>query len=395
MGMEVDDPKDRLSLAEAQYAATSTIFGSNDPVEILNALINFSGRPFTYAHLGLLGPEADILNDHRRPRRKRRPRRALSAAAGRVSRLRDARSGRGTRHPGRQRRPAAESARARVGYVARHGVAADHSAGGVAAADRLESLFENPTPVTLSQETLRAMRNLGNQIAVVFENQSLLRDTAATLEEVQTLYDINRAIIGALDPLDVLRVLRSYLAQNAVSIIHAVVERTGGGESVVVRHIISATGEQTVELPIENVKRAADMFGEGELTGVDPRRRHRQRPSQYAAARAAEFGAGAELYRHPRPRAQHDSRRDRHCFRVAGRPSTAGRGACTTPLPTRSASCCKINACCKMPSSPLFNWRSRCASCRRSTSFPPGLAPSRRRRTCSITSPSVSSMRST
>ena len=48
------------------------------------------------------------------------------------------------------------------------------------------------------------MRNLGDQIAVVFENQSLLRSTATTLDEVQTLYDINQAMLGALDPLAIL-----------------------------------------------------------------------------------------------------------------------------------------------------------------------------------------------
>ncbi len=267
MGMEVDDPKDRLSLAEAQYAATSTIFGSNDPVEILNALINFSGRPFAYAHMGLLDPETNTLT---------------------VIAVRDEKGvhdahfqRRLDEYPGYEMLEAVEVLD--IPDVTADPLLSDHERELVESrgmesllliplvvSRRLSGLvaFENPTPVTLSQETLRAMRNLGNQIAVVFENQSLLRDTASTLEEVQTLYDINRAIIGALDPLDVLRVLRSYLAQNAVSIIHAVVERAGGAESVVVRHIISSAGEQTVELPIENVKRAADMFGEGESTGV-------------------------------------------------------------------------------------------------------------------------------
>ncbi len=267
MGMEIDDPKNRLSLAEAQYAATSTIFGSNDPVEILNALINFSGRPFAYAHLGLLDPETNVLTVI-----------AVRDEKG----VHDAHFQRHLdEYPGYEMLEAVEvldipdvtadpllSAHERELIMSRGMeslliiplVVSRRFSGLVA--------FENPTPVTLSQEILRAMRNLGNQIAVVFENQSLLRDTASTLEEVQTLYDINRAIIGALDPLDVLRVLRSYLAQTAVSIIHAVVERAGGAESVVVRHIISATGEQSVELPIENVKRAADLFDKGESTGV-------------------------------------------------------------------------------------------------------------------------------
>ena len=69
------------------------------------------------------------------------------------------------------------------------------------------------------------MRNLGDQIAVVFENESLLRSTATTLDEVQTLYNINRAMLSALDPLGVLRALRNHMAQDAYMILRVVVER--------------------------------------------------------------------------------------------------------------------------------------------------------------------------
>ena len=124
--------------------------------------------------------------------------------------------------------------------------------------------------MTLSQETLRAMRNLGDQIAVVFENQSLLRSTASTLQEVQGLYNINRAMLSALDPLDVLRVLRDNLAQESASITHAVVERLpdSSAETITIRHIVTSTLEQAVDIPLTGMRKAVDAFGEAEQTEV-------------------------------------------------------------------------------------------------------------------------------
>ncbi len=54
--MEVDERREQLELAEAQHEASSTIFGSNDPVEILNALVSFGGKAFAEAHLGCWTP---------------------------------------------------------------------------------------------------------------------------------------------------------------------------------------------------------------------------------------------------------------------------------------------------------------------------------------------------
>src|SRR5690606_35058917 len=60
MGMEIDGSPERLDalkIAEAQYAATSTIYGSNDPVEILSALADFTATPFVSTHLALIEDE--------------------------------------------------------------------------------------------------------------------------------------------------------------------------------------------------------------------------------------------------------------------------------------------------------------------------------------------------
>ena len=60
--MEVDERREQLELAEAQHEASSTIYGSNDPVEILNALVSFGGKAFAEAHLGLLDSDSETLN---------------------------------------------------------------------------------------------------------------------------------------------------------------------------------------------------------------------------------------------------------------------------------------------------------------------------------------------
>jgi len=47
-------------LIDAQYAASGTIYGTDNPTEMLGAILAFAGVPYTHAHLGLLrDPAAD------------------------------------------------------------------------------------------------------------------------------------------------------------------------------------------------------------------------------------------------------------------------------------------------------------------------------------------------
>ncbi|HVU09634.1 MAG TPA: GAF domain-containing protein [Phototrophicaceae bacterium] len=275
MGMEVahdaDDRREQLALAEAQYEASSTIYGSNDPVEILNALINFGAKAFSDAHLGLLDPETQVLN---------------------IIAIRDANgvhSAQATRslneYPAHETLSAVE-----VLYV--EDVASDPflteperasiKALNMSAmliiplvvAQRLIGLisFTNARPVTVSPLRLRAMRNLGDQIAVVFENQSLLRSTATTLDEVQTLYEINRAMLSAATPLDILRVLRTQVAHDASMINYLSVERSAQNpaEALILRSTIrpETDSEENPEQIIPGMDNLDAVFGKADSTGL-------------------------------------------------------------------------------------------------------------------------------
>ncbi len=128
--------------------------------------------------------------------------------------------------------------------------------------------FTHPAPVTVSPLMVRALRNLGDQIAVVFENQSLLRSTATTLDEVQTLYDINRAMLSAREPSDILQALRQYLAQDSSASFYAAVERSAEDSpgSFVVRYRSLPDEEQTIDRVLNGTP--DDLFGKVENTNI-------------------------------------------------------------------------------------------------------------------------------
>ncbi len=78
--------------------------------------------------------------------------------------------------------------------------------------------FMNRIPAASSTTSMRALRHMADLAAVVVENRSLLQITGQSLEETQLLYEINRAILGAQDTLDVLRVIRELLTPDASAI---------------------------------------------------------------------------------------------------------------------------------------------------------------------------------
>lgn len=202
--MEIDGSPERLDalkIAEAQYAATSTIYGSNDPVEILSALADFTATPFVSTHLALIEDE-------------RQPNQLTVIASGDKNGLRPTRSlSKLDEYPAYETLSAvevlniadvdtdpflvdAERARLKANAVQAMLIVP------LAIGQRLTGLvvFTYDKQTNYSQARLRAVRNLADQIAVVFENQSLLRqaqNNARELEQqVRTLQMINQFSMG-------------------------------------------------------------------------------------------------------------------------------------------------------------------------------------------------------
>ena len=120
--------------------------------------------------------------------------------------------------------------------------------------------FTNQTPQSLPNSRLRALRILADQAAVVFENQSLLKSTAESLEETQILYEVNRSILAAQDTLDILRTLRVHIAPEAATINLMTVQYDAATQSmtnVTIGYINTPTDEQIGD------------FGVGDLIGAD------------------------------------------------------------------------------------------------------------------------------
>ncbi len=244
-----------LNLAQAQYDAAGTIYGSTNPAEILDALVSFIGASYRSALLGLI-EDADA------------PLRLTVLAEYHDNRVTN------TRHVIRlDDYPAYETFSA-IEELNFQDVATDPFLND-AERERLTSqgivsmliipmvvtqrligiiVFSHSEVVTISPARSRALRRLADQAAVVFENQSLLRNTAASLEEVRSLYDINRAMLSALDTLDVLRVLRNLLAPDVDTILHITARRSDDGavdsSNYLLMHVTTPESERLVETPL-------------------------------------------------------------------------------------------------------------------------------------------------
>jgi GAF domain-containing protein len=244
-------PEEERNLIQAQYEASGTIYGSNNVAEILEALLSITGSIYSFGHLALVEPDSEML-------------RIVAEADPEGVRLTE-------QFRPLSDYPAYETLTA-VEVLNIQNVSADTFLMDAERARLVEQnvgallitplvigqrligvlMFWNATPVTVSAARLRTLRSLADQAAVVFENQALLRNTEATLEEVRTLYDINRAMLGAQHMLDIMRLLRGYLASNSSSILHISYEdRPDIGWHPVLRYRLAANGEGLINTTLE------------------------------------------------------------------------------------------------------------------------------------------------
>jgi GAF domain-containing protein len=212
---------DPQQLAEAQYEASSTIYGSNDPAEILSAMVAFSGTTFARAHLGLLDTDAAP------------PRLSILAEGDRDGLKVVSRSTALNNYPAHETLGAVEVLS--IADVDSDPFLTDAErdrlrASGIRAAlyiplavgQRMTGLMalEYAEPREFHPARLRAIRSLADQIAVVFENQTLLREarkSAAQLaQQVQALQTVNQLATG-ISSFTSERALLDYAVENLVA----------------------------------------------------------------------------------------------------------------------------------------------------------------------------------
>lgn len=124
---------------------------------------------------------------------------------------------------------------------------------GLRAADQVLGTLEilHTQDYQLLPEEIDAYTTLADQMGVSVRNQQLLRQTTESLDEIKTLYDVNNAMIGAQDTLDVLRALR-ILAPDANNISDVVFEYDNHQQisEMIIKYVITPDDEQVVHNPL-------------------------------------------------------------------------------------------------------------------------------------------------
>jgi len=124
---------------------------------------------------------------------------------------------------------------------------------GLRAADQVLGTLEilHTQDYQLLPEEIDAYTTLADQIGVSVRNQQLLRQTTESLDEIKTLYQVNSAMIGAQDTLDVLRALR-ILAPDANTISDVIFEYDNQQQikEMVIKYVIDRNDEQVIHTPL-------------------------------------------------------------------------------------------------------------------------------------------------
>lgn len=248
-----------LGFVQSQYDSTSRIYRTDSPVDMLDVIYAFSGRTYDRAHIGMIdesGANVVILAET-----DEAGARALSFSAP----LNEYPVGAGL--SAMETLEIADVAKSR--FLRKHEIERLQS-NSVASMlilplvinQRLIGLigFTHSKPQQIASNRMRALRSMADQVAVKFQNQDLLRSTAESLEEVRTLYDANRSMLGAHDTLDMLRALRFNLAPDAAQIRHYSIGRIGNRVSTItLRHLLTRDGERITHDSME------DQMGESRM----------------------------------------------------------------------------------------------------------------------------------
>jgi GAF domain-containing protein len=202
-----------LDLIQTQYETTSRIHRTTSPAEILKAAYDFAGGDFTYAQVVTTDPDgvmyilAEVENNEAilvtRPVTLDDYPASATLAVLEFLEVRDVNDDAFLS----TEESAALKAR-NIGAVLILPILNNFEVSGLV-------MFTSPVPTRLAPDRLRGLRSLTDQISVVLENRRLLQRTEQNLNEIQLLYEANRAMLRTQNALDVLRVLKYNVAPDA------------------------------------------------------------------------------------------------------------------------------------------------------------------------------------
>jgi len=245
-----------LNLVQTQFETSNIIYRSTHPAEILEAVHNFAGRMYEGGRIALVEPESE-------PPMLRIAAELHDGTAQVTEYLEPMES-----FPAHSTLRSLETlyipevsrdtylSDAERDHLLEQGVRSILIVPMVVNANLVGLLvFTNRKYEVAAAVNMRALRGMADLAAVVVENRSLLQITGQSLEETQLLYEINRAILGAQDTLDVLRVIRELLSPDSSSISELQIsyDETNTIQEMTVNTLLAPEGEEVIQMPLRDL----------------------------------------------------------------------------------------------------------------------------------------------